>query len=93
MAKVIFLNEFFDRQIVTRRAMSNFFDSISQTYEKEIVLDFKNIDFVSRSCADEYLKRKLNSKKEIKEINMSSNVRAMLSLASLQFRRNMGIAA
>jgi len=93
MVKTIFLINSFDRQIVTRRAMSSFFDSLSQTHEKEIILDFSNIDFISRSCADEYLKRKLNSKKEITETNMNNNVKAMISLAFLQFKRNMGISA
>lgn len=70
--------------IITRNAVDNFFSFLSQLSEKWIVLDFARIEFMSRSCIDEYIKRKLVSEKKIKEVNLSQNVLAMFLLVSRQ---------
>ncbi len=92
MALHIFLEDFFDTQIITRKAMEEFFENVSQTTEKEIILDFKKIEFISRSCADEYLKKRSDTKKKIREMNMSEEVKKMIALAYLQYKKNIGIA-
>ncbi len=92
MVLIIKLYEFFNSNIIiTRRIMAYFFDYLSKQYEEEIVLDFSNIDFISRSCADEYIKRRLNSKKKIKEINMNIEVLSIFKLANKQFQRELGM--
>jgi hypothetical protein len=91
MVQRIFLSDFFHNQIVTRQAMTEFFDYVSRTPEKVITLDFSKINFISRSCADEYIKRKLNSKKTIYEEKISQEVKRMFDIASLQFKKSMGI--
>jgi len=73
--------------------MSEFFDFVNRSSEKNIILDFKDIYFISRSCADEYIKLKLNSKKELFEENLSEEVKQMFNIAKLQFKHNLGIAA
>jgi len=84
MIKKITLLEYLDRIIVTRNAIADFFILLSRFSEKEILLDFSDIEFMSRSCADEYIKRKLASHKNIKEINLSKNVLAMFLLVARQ---------
>lgn len=80
MIKKIYLSDYFGKMIITRNAVANFFSFLSQIQKKEIVLDFSEVEFISRSCADEYTKRKLASNKKIKEINISRNVSSMFLL-------------
>lgn len=87
MNKKILLSDYFNKMIITRNAVADFFSLLSRFKEEEIVLDFKEIEFMSRSCADEYIKRKLNLHKQvIIEINMSPNILAMFLLVARQNR-------
>ncbi len=61
--------------------------NLENLLNKEIILDFKKIEFISRSAAHEYLKQKSISSKEIKEINLSSNVLAMFLLVKRQINK------
>jgi len=94
MEKKIYLNNIFGNQIITRNSIRAFLDSLSETNEKNIILDFRDIHFISRSCADEYIKWKINfSGKEITETNMIKEVEMMFKLAQIQFRKNFGLTA
>lgn len=87
----ISLSNNFGKQIITRRAISEFFNALEQLKENNITLDFSSIRFISRSCADEYLKRKRYSKIKFKEVNVSENIFRMFSLALFQLRKSFGI--
>jgi len=69
----------FSRNILTRSRMQEFFSEIESKKSDKVILDFKNIKFISRSCADEYLKLKRNTSKTIEEINLTKNISKMLS--------------
>ena len=88
MAKKIQLSDHFGKMIITRNAIINLFDFINQLSEKGILIDFKDIEFISRSCADEYMKRKLISDKQIKEKNILPNILAMFLLVTKQNRNS-----
>ena len=90
MKKIKLLSEHFGNNIFTRSVISDFFDKLKNFKEKEIVLDFKDIDFVSRSCADEYLKLKKKLSKKLTEENMSKKVCSMFKLVETQ-HKNSGI--
>ena len=90
MKKIKLLSADFGNKIFTRSIISNFFDKLKNFKEKEIVLDFKDIDFVSRSCADEYLKLKEKISKKLVEENMSDAVCSMFKLVETQ-HKNSGI--
>ncbi|MCK4552628.1 hypothetical protein KAT80_00295 [Candidatus Pacearchaeota archaeon] len=90
MKKIKLLSADFGNKIFTRSIISNFFDKLKNFKEKEIVLDFKDIDFVSRSCADEYLKLKEKTSKKLVEENMSDAVCSMFKLVETQ-HKNSGI--
>lgn len=64
--------------IFTRMTMQDFLSEISKLKEKKVTLDFSKVKFISRSCADEYVKFIQNSKKEIHSINQSPEVRIMI---------------
>jgi len=87
MEKRISLFEVFNNNIVTRNSMSSFFEDLNSLENTKIVLDFENISFISRSCADEYLKQRRASKKKIVEVNMSENVCEMFKLVNRQYQK------
>jgi hypothetical protein len=88
--KILLISEFGDN-IFTRSSMSDFFENINFLKDKKITLDFKGIKFISRSCADEYLKQKKFSKKEIVEVNMSKEVCSMFKNVDTQYK-NAGLS-
>ena len=91
MAKKFLLSQEFGNNIFTRKTISAFFEKINSQKEAEIVLDFKGVDFISRSCADEYLKQKEESNKKVIERNMSKEVCSMFNAVQNQYEKK-GIA-
>ena len=87
MEKRISLFEVFSNNIITRNSISDFFEEVNSLKNNKIILDFKNITFISRSCADEYLKQRKASKKDILEANMSKNICEMFSLVNRQYKK------
>ena len=55
--------------------------------ESEIILNFKNIEFMSRSFAQEYVFQKHNSKTEITEVNMLDSIKKLLEIVTDDFER------
>ena len=87
MTRIVLLSQEFGSNIFTRRTISSFFEKINSQKEIEIVLDFKSIEFMSRSCADEYLKQKEKSNKKIVEENMSQEVCSMFNAVQSQYEK------
>ncbi len=79
------LHDTFGSLIMTRKAIINLFNSL--TNKNEIILDFKDIEFISRSAVHEYLRQKLICNLRIREANMSHNVKAMFVLVSKQLKK------
>lgn len=86
MEKMILLASTFGNNIFTRSSISNFFEKINSLENINIKLDFNDVKFISRSCADEYLKQKKVSKKKITEVNMSKDVCAMFTNVQNQYK-------
>ena len=85
MARKILLSQEFGSNIFTRNTISAFFEKVNKMKEEEIVLDFNDIEFISRSCADEYLKQKEESNKKIIERNMLDEVCHMFNAVKSQY--------
>lgn len=83
----IFLYKEFGENILTRNSMNYFFKKINVFKGKDIIIDFKNIDFISRSCAAEYIKQREETSKNLIEKNMSKEVRSMFELVINQLKR------
>ena len=66
--------------IVTRSSLQNVFNSLENVKDDVLVFDFKDINFISRSAADEYLKFKNNSQKKIIQKNCSESIKIMLKI-------------
>ena len=54
----------------------------------EAVLNFENIEFMSRSFAQEYVFQKYNSKTEITEINMDDSIKQLLEVVIDDFNES-----
>ena len=93
MKNKIFLHDIFGNQMVTRNSIARFLDPLSRASSKEIILDFSDIHFISRSCADEYMKWRVNNLDRIivKEINMNERVSMMFKLVKAQYKKNFGL--
>ena len=76
MARIKLYSEM-SSNLITRNSLKAVFSKINKIKEKKIIVDFENIEFVSRSCADEYLKQKAKSDKKIAEVNQSSDIKKM----------------
>jgi hypothetical protein len=55
--------------------------------EKEVILNFKNIEFMSRSFAQEYVFQKHNTTCHITEINMDASIKQLLDIVQEDFER------
>ena len=86
MRSVLLAKEF-GNNIFTRSSMSDFFKKLNKLKEKDMTLDFKSVEFISRSCADEYIKQKSKSKKKIVEANMSKEVYFMFDVVRKQYAK------
>jgi hypothetical protein len=86
MIKIVLSDEL-GNNILTRKALSAIFEKINSVKVTEIILDFKDIDFISRSCADEYLKQKEDSHKKIIERNISKEVCLMFNAVKSQYEK------
>jgi len=82
--ETIRLIDSFRNVIATRNSIVYFFESLPHA---DLILDFKNIEFISRSAAHEYLRQKAFSNFSIKEINMSQNVKSMFMVVSSNIKK------
>ena len=81
MATVVLAKEL-GRNLTTRNSLRSLFEKAAKSEDETLVVDFKNIEFISRSCADEYLKLKesLLHDKKIIEQNKSKDLEQMFSI-------------
>jgi hypothetical protein len=64
----------------TRKSISSIFKKINSIRWKKIFVDFKDVINLSKESAEEYLKNKEESCKDIYEINLSKDVFSMFKL-------------
>ena len=67
------------------QAAEELFEEINQNNENEIIIDFSDVVFMSRSFTQEYLFQKLTSNKKIVELNVSENIQKMFNVVSKDF--------
>ncbi|HJX50085.1 hypothetical protein A3K73_01030 [Candidatus Pacearchaeota archaeon RBG_13_36_9] len=89
MAKEFQLIKKFGENLLTRNSLASYFnEAINNAKEEEVVINFKGIKFISRSCAAEYIKLKEESNKKIIEKNMSKEVKAMFNVIVNQLKNS-----
>ena len=66
--KEVYLENTFAKKLGMRTTAKRLFDEIRD--EKKVILNFQDVEFMSRSFAQEYVFQKHNSNIQIKEENM-----------------------
>lgn len=79
---VIKVKEKIADNLATRNSADMLFDYINSQKQKTITLDFKSVQFATRSFMHEYSLKKLDTKKKIIEKNMSKDLKKMLKVAA-----------
>lgn len=77
--KKISLKKAISSHLFLRQTAVNFFKEMNKLKDDKITIDFKGVEFMSRSFAHEYLQQKTKSKKDIKEMNMPSDIKKMFT--------------
>lgn len=55
--------------------------------EEEVVLDFRNVDFISRSFAQEYVYQRYHSNVNIIEKNMNEFIKGLMEVVERDFEK------
>lgn len=76
----IFISKEVASDLALRDNAIQFFDKVNKDESKNVTIDFSNVNTITLSFADEYLKRKKRSKKEITEENVPLNILKMFEI-------------
>ena len=74
------------KKLGTGPTAKKIFNAIND-YDKAII-NFENIEFMSRSFAQEYVFQKHNSKSKIAEINMNDSIKRLLEVVEEDFNES-----
>jgi hypothetical protein len=66
--------------LMLRSSVTVLFDKLASVAEDRVVLDFSNVEFMSRSFADEYLTAKKSFRKRVEEQHLPYEVSQMLKI-------------
>jgi hypothetical protein len=78
--KQIRIRDLISPDLSFRSSAEHFFNYLKQVKDHYILVDFINVNSMSRSFAHEYTINKLNSQKNIEEINVPSNIIKMFNV-------------
>ena len=82
--KEINLKNIYARKLGLRTTAKRLFDELEN--EKEVILNFKDVEFMSRSFAQEYVFQKHNSDVKIKEENMNDFIKELLNVVEQDYK-------
>ena len=86
MTKIeIILEEKYPKKLGMGPTAKKLFQDIKN--EKEVIFNFKNIEFMSRSFAQEYVFQKHNTNCNITEINMETSIEQLLEIVQEDFEK------
>ena len=78
--KIIKIKDKIAEMLATRQTIIQLFNDILNYQEKNIILDFEKVEFISRSASDQLYKELKKHEKRIKMINASENVKKMMEI-------------
>lgn len=78
--KTIKIRESIAEMLSTRQTIIQLFKDISSYSEHKIILDFKKVEFISRSASDQLYKELQKTSKQIELINTTINVEKMMKI-------------
>lgn len=77
---IIMISKRVNRNLGMRSSAKSFFKELNNTFKKEIIISFENVEFMSRSFAQEYIQQKKRSNKSINEIKLPEDVEKMFKV-------------
>ena len=87
MKSKLSLSEEYGEILSTRSTAREIFNRTNKFKLKKVELDFTNIEFISRSFCDEFLKQKEKSNKEVECTNINQEVKDMLKIVAKKHPR------
>ena len=85
--QIIQIEKQISKNLALRDRANELFEMIEADKHSCFVIDFSNVESISRSFAQEFITRKNESKKNIDVINVPDNVRRMFELIKMQKNR------
>ena len=79
-SRKIEISKIISPDLALRMVADSFFDKLEIFPEKNLIIDFSGVKSITRSFADEYDIRKMQSQKEIVEVNMPTKIRKMFDI-------------
>jgi 23S rRNA pseudoU1915 N3-methylase RlmH len=86
--KEVKLEQEFYKKLGMRSSAEEIFEKINNS-DSKIIMDFDNIEFMSRSFAQEYVYQKRISDVEIEEKNMSGIVKEMYNIVCEDYEKHL----
>lgn len=78
--KKIQLVKVISKNLLFRGSADELFNQIDNSDMSEIIIDFRQIQSITRSFAQQYLKNKEQSKKKILDVNIAPTIKKMFEL-------------
>lgn len=78
--KEIWLEEEIEKDLGERNKMEDLFNMLNKSPAKKVIMNFENINFMSRSVAQEYLNQKKNANFEVEEKNIPHEINEMMEI-------------
>lgn len=82
MESTIRIDTVLSSDLALRNNANYLFEKIESEHEPKIIVDFSNVRSISRSFADQYVRRKKESKKMITEMNVPVNIAKMFDVVN-----------
>ena len=79
-SKKIQLVKVISKNLLFRGSADELFNQINKFEISEIIIDFRQIQSITRSFAQQYLKNKEQSKKKIIDVNITPTIKKMFEL-------------
>jgi uncharacterized protein YuzE len=91
LVKKVFIKDVISYSLEFNSDATELFKEINNISENEIIIDFSDIVFISRSFAQAYVSGKIKSSKIVHDVNIPDDVKPMLELVENNFAiRNSG---
>lgn len=82
MIQEIMIQKTINSNLGMRSSAKNFFNQINKMSNNEFVINFTNVQFMSRSFAQEYVQQKKRTDKFLKEVNLPKDVKVMFDIVT-----------
>lgn len=81
---IIKLKDEINTSLDFNKSATDLIDKVNQINESDFIMDFEGVIFISMSFAQAYYASKKRSPKNIREINLSNDVKPMMEMVEKQ---------